>query len=77
MTDAVKLARETIAAAACCNSVPLARAVLDQEAELTKLRAALKEALDVIAGTTQCESQYPDFHDDPDWRLQERLRRLV
>ncbi len=45
--------------------------------ELAKVKVALAEACDCIAGTTQCESQYADFHDDPDWKLQERLRRLT
>lgn len=43
VSDAVKLAREVIAAASCCNSVPLARTVIAQDEELAKLRTEAEE----------------------------------
>lgn len=59
--------------AMCVNEV----AVCNLRDDNAKLRAALREACDLIAGTVQCESQYDDYTDDPDFKRQLELRRLA
>lgn len=44
---------------------------------ITDLEAGLLEAIALIEGTTLCESQYPDFRDDPDWITAQRLRAML